>query len=104
MTPRPGDPRPRVAGGRCGEVRLASRMSMMFVHVTRCTTVAALLLGGLLGGRAGAVPALPAGGLPVYLPRYRIDVDLDVASRRARVLQTATWTNPTAVPTDRLVF
>ena len=61
----------------------------------------ALLLvsvGLLSGSRARA------GGLPAYLPRYRVEVDLDVAGHRAAVSQTATWINPTSQPTDRLVF
>jgi hypothetical protein len=38
------------------------------------------------------------------LPRYKVDVHLDVAKGEARVHQIATWTNPTTTPTDRLVF
>src|SRR5665213_2573816 len=61
----------------------------------------ALLLvsvGLLLGSHAWA------SGLPAYLPHYHVDVDLDVAGHGAAVCQTATWINPTAQPTDRLVF
>jgi len=57
--------------------------------------------------------AFPAGGLllagtpevlPAHLPRYRLEVDLDVQQGKAKVVQTATWINPTNTPTDRLVF
>ncbi|MFO0927926.1 MAG: M1 family aminopeptidase [Gemmataceae bacterium] len=45
-----------------------------------------------------------ASPLPAHLPRYKVEVDLNVDDRLARVQQVATWTNPTATPTDRLVF
>ena len=63
-------------------------------------TIALLLvsLGLFSGSRVWAA------GLPAYLPRYRVDIDLDVAGHSAAVYQTATWINPTAQPTDRLVF
>src|SRR5262245_16980611 len=54
--------------------------------------------------------ALPAGATapgptrPAYLPRYDLDVDLDVAKQVAHVRMTATWTNPCSEPTDHLVF
>lgn len=70
------------------------------------STVAAVLLSWMLAGAAvAAPPALPAPPvLPVHLPRYRVEIDLDVAGGAARVRQLATWTNPTNTPTDRVVF
>jgi hypothetical protein len=48
-------------------------------------------------------PLLPF-SLPPYLPRYKVDIDLDVAGHVARVRQEATWVNPHATPTSQLVF
>src|SRR5262245_633875 len=51
--------------------------------------------------------SLPAGTVaprPAYLPRYDLDMDLDVAQHVAHVRMEATWINPTAEATDRLVF
>src|SRR5437879_991582 len=56
--------------------------------------VLALLAGG---------PAR-AGGLPAWLPRYDVQIDLDVAGHQAKVHMKATWTNPTQTPTQHLVF
>jgi hypothetical protein len=62
----------------------------------------ALLLGLALAGRGTAQPAQPTP--PAQLPRYRLDVDLDVEKGVAHVRQEATWTNTAKAPTDRLVF
>ncbi|MBW3596786.1 MAG: hypothetical protein KY475_05860, partial [Planctomycetes bacterium] len=43
-------------------------------------------------------------GPPPYLPEYHLDVLLETKARWAKVRQTVRWTNPAAVPTDRLVF
>jgi hypothetical protein len=50
--------------------------------------------------------ALPvrAGGLPAWLPRYDVAIDLDVAGHVAHVRQRATWTNPCQRPAQELVF
>jgi hypothetical protein len=49
--------------------------------------------------------AAPAGAvMPAWLPRYDLDIDLDVAGHQARVRLLATWTNPHAAPTSELVF
>ena len=45
-----------------------------------------------------------APGLPAYLPRYRLGIEVDVAGHCVRVRQEATWTNPHATPTSKLVF
>lgn len=52
----------------------------------------------------GSGHAAPAPELPHYLPRYRVDIDLDVGKRTALVRQEATWTNPTNTPTSQLVL
>jgi hypothetical protein len=44
------------------------------------------------------------GPWPGWLPRYEINMDLDVASHRVHVIQRATWTNPQPVPTQQLIF
>jgi hypothetical protein len=54
--------------------------------------------------RPGGGHAAPAPALPPHLPRYSVDIDLDIARRTALVRQVATWTNPTATPTDTLVL
>src|SRR5262245_15184263 len=51
-----------------------------------------------------APPALRAAPRPTHLPRYTLDIDLDTDRQVARVRMEATWVNPTATPTDRLVF
>lgn len=43
-------------------------------------------------------------GPPPWLPEYHLDVLLETKSRWAKVRQTVRWTNPAAIPTDRLVF
>jgi hypothetical protein len=82
----------------------------MWYHRQRSASIA-LFLGLWLVGVGFAYPApaeapacFPSPTLPAYLPRYRVDIDLDTANRTARVHQAATWTNPTQTPSDRLVF
>src|SRR5437879_1043422 len=41
---------------------------------------------------------------PDWLPRYDLDIDLDIAAHRAVCQLRATWTNPQAQPTDHLEF
>ena len=53
----------------------------------------------LLGG-AGAARA----GVPAWLPRYDVVMDVDVAGHKVPVQMRATWTNPHAMPTDKLIF
>ena len=51
----------------------------------------------LLGG-AGAARA----GVPAWLPRYDVNMDVDVAGHNVPVQMRATWTNPHPTPTDKL--
>jgi hypothetical protein len=44
------------------------------------------------------------GAEPPWLPRYELGIDLDVAARRATVVQNVTWTNRTDKPVDDVVF
>ena len=44
------------------------------------------------------------GPWPVWLPRYEMNLDLDVAGHAVRVVLRATWTNPQPLPTQQLVF
>jgi len=41
---------------------------------------------------------------PSWLPRYEVNMDLDLAGHSVRVLMRATWTNPQPLPTHQLVF
>jgi hypothetical protein len=41
---------------------------------------------------------------PAWLPRYDLDIRLDVAGHRAEVQQRVTWTNPCDRPAQELVF
>jgi hypothetical protein len=71
---------------------------------------AVLVALALFAAAAPADPGLPRAGpvsvipLPDYLPKYKVDIDLDVANRTARVRQEATWINPHVTPTQQLVF
>src|SRR5262245_3362882 len=97
--------------------RRAPRTSPMTTDLPR-PALLALLLGLALAGRGSAQPAGSVGGgtppnprsvgggtppnpRPAHLPRYRVDVDLDVERGVAQVRQEATWTNPAKAPTDR---
>ena len=59
-------------------------------------------------GPDAAAPAAPAPAprqqLPWHLPRYKVEIDLDMVSHVAHVRRQATWINPTAKPTQQLVF
>jgi hypothetical protein len=57
---------------------------------------------GLLVVLGGAAPAVAA--VPPWLPRYDLDIHLDVPHHRACVRQRVTWTNRHACPTGELVF
>ncbi len=41
---------------------------------------------------------------PAWLPRYEVNMDLDLAGHSGRVVLRATWTNPQPLPTQQLVF
>jgi hypothetical protein len=41
---------------------------------------------------------------PSWLPRYEVNMDLDLAGHCVRVVMHATWTNPQPLPTRQLVF
>jgi Peptidase family M1 domain len=45
-----------------------------------------------------------AAGVPAWLPRYDVVMDVDVPGHQVAVQMRATWTNPTPTPTDKLVF
>ncbi len=49
-------------------------------------------------------PAQEAGGLPAWLPRYDLDIQLDVDKHEAKVHQRVTWTNRHQRPATELVF
>src|SRR5262249_8391546 len=80
--PRPGPPTRNLT-------MLLSRMSALPL-LACCTWLAAV------------APA--AADIPPWLPRYDLDIQLDVDRHVAHVHQRVTWTNPHARPTDELVF
>jgi hypothetical protein len=53
-----------------------------------------------LFGGAGAARA----GVPAWLPRYDVNMDVDVVGHKVPVQMRATWTNPHPTPTDKLIF
>src|SRR5688572_11780687 len=61
---------------------------------------------GLLVGLIALGLALPAraAGLPPWLPRYDLDMRLDLDGHTATVRQQVTWTNRHERPSDELVF
>ena len=65
-------------------------------RVCRCA-LAVLLLAIL-------TPSLAFADLPPWLPRYDLDIRLDVAQHRAVVSERVTWTNHDARPAANLVF
>jgi hypothetical protein len=69
---------------------------------THSAAFAALLTLSLTTVSASAEPPA-AGPWPPWLPRYEVNMDLDLANHRARVQLRATWTNPQTVPTRELV-
>jgi hypothetical protein len=65
----------------------------------------ALLLGAVpLAGAATVAPPCPEGGIPPWVPRYDLDIQLDVEHHTAHVYQRVTWTNRHPQPTAELVF
>lgn len=69
---------------------------------------AALLMLALAAPSVSAAPLplqaetdLPG---PAWLPRYEVNMDLDLAARSVRVVLRATWTNPQPLPAQKLVF
>src|SRR5262245_62025042 len=53
---------------------------------------------------AEAPPAPPGPAMPTWLPRYDVDIRLDVAGHTAVVRQRVTWLNRHPLPADELVF
>jgi hypothetical protein len=47
---------------------------------------------------------LRAAEMPAWLPRYEVDMDMDVAGHSVHVTMRATWTNPYTEPARELVF
>src|SRR5215475_4131062 len=62
----------------------------------------ALMMG--VPGVTGADAPPPSEALPAWLPRYDLDIHLDVAGHEVRAHQTVTWINRHERPTDELVF
>ena len=48
--------------------------------------------------------AAHAQDIPAYLPRYDLDIKIDVNQHLVAVSQRVQWTNPHQLPTDKLVF
>jgi hypothetical protein len=70
--------------------------------------IAALLMLTLAAAPALAGPvsagAGPAGPWPSWLPRYEVQMDLDLDNYRAHVRMKATWINPQPIPTRQLIL
>jgi hypothetical protein len=60
----------------------------------------------VLGIFAGSLMAGPAAALdpPAWLPRYDVEIHLDIRGHEAHVRQSVTWTNHHARPAQELVF
>jgi hypothetical protein len=69
---------------------------------------AALLMLALAAASVSAAPvpaqAEAAEPWPAWLPRYEVNMDLDLASHVVRVVLRATWTNSQPLPVQKLVF
>ena len=68
--------------------------------VARCWAIGLVLVFSLLANSARA--ELPA--RPDHLPKYDLDVVIDVQQKRVAFKQRVTWTNTTQTPTRQLVF
>ncbi|MBL8796395.1 MAG: hypothetical protein JNM56_21025 [Planctomycetia bacterium] len=55
-------------------------------------------------GLCAAAPGAQAASVPDWLPRYDLDMHLDVANHFAQVRQRVTWTNRHNIPATELVF
>ncbi len=74
-----------------------NRPSAFARAVSRCRFVLALL--------AALLPAAThAHEVPDYLPRYDLDIKLDLAGHLVTVTERVQWTNPHRLPTDKLIF
>jgi hypothetical protein len=87
--------------------KAACRVAAVF----RQQRIAEMMLDRRAAARAAALlallcaaPTALAAGLPTWLPRYDVNMDVDVAGHKVGVQMRATWTNPYPTPTDRLVF
>jgi hypothetical protein len=49
-------------------------------------------------------PSQPAARIPDWLPRYDLNILLDVAGHEVRVQERVRWTNPHKQPTSKIVF
>jgi hypothetical protein len=61
-----------------------------------------ILLGAIL--LLGSPGMIRAAEPPPWLPRYDLDMQVDVAGHEVRVHERVTWTNPQAKPTSEIVF
>jgi hypothetical protein len=62
------------------------------------------LLLALLATVLAAAPDVRAAGVPSWLPRYDVHMELDVANATVAVKMLATWTNHAKTPATSLVF
>src|SRR5262245_9462525 len=69
-------------------------------HLARGLVRAALVAIAL----AVCAQTVPAAGVPAWLPRYDLDIQLDVAGHSAQVRERVTWTNRHDTPATQLVF
>jgi hypothetical protein len=95
-------PKPRWIGG--------AALLLCLVPVAQAAPATPAPPGPIVGHSAfpaeGAQPAHLAqpGGVPTYLPRYTLDMDLDLCNHVVHVRQESTWVNPHCTPTQQVVF
>jgi hypothetical protein len=75
------------------------RMNNRFFTSAFCIVHCAFLFAAPLPAKAETIE--PG---PLWLPRYEVNMALDVAGHSARFVLRATWTNPQPLPTNQLVF
>jgi len=68
------------------------------------TAMRSVLAASVLALLVYSLPAARAADAPVWLPRYDVVVNLDVAGQRAVVTQHVTWFNRHQRPTSELIF
>src|SRR5262249_34418098 len=83
-------------GIRANVIRAASPMDRLLLRGRR----AALLAVAFVVCASSA----SAAGVPVWLPHYDLDIQLEIEAHKAQVRERVTWTNRHDTPASELVF